>query len=201
MKLPDFAGAKQYALTRLERELPALLRYHSVQHTRDGVVPAVERFAAWDGVDDDALLLLRTAAWYHDLGFVEQRIDHEAIGVRIATSMLPCFGYTPPQIATISEMIMATKLPQSPHTPLEEIVADADLDLLGRSNFLERNQDLRKELAAYGTTQTDYQWYTDQLDFLQNHRYWTAAARALRDEQKHRNIVRLTELLAQCYAP
>ena len=95
----------------------------------------------------------------------------------------------------------SSRNPQSPHTPLEEIVADADLDLLGRSNFLERNQDLRKELAAYGTTQTDYQWYTDQLDFLQNHRYWTAAARALRDEQKHRNIVRLTELLAQCHAP
>jgi hypothetical protein len=56
MKLPDVEGAKQYALTRLEQELPATLSYQSVQHTRDGVVPAVERFAAWEGVDDNALL-------------------------------------------------------------------------------------------------------------------------------------------------
>ncbi len=200
MKLPDFERAKQYALTRLEQELPASLSYHSVRHTRDGVVPAVERFAAWNGVDDAALLLLRTAAWYHDLGFVEQRIDHEAIGVRIAAFVLPHFGYTPAQIVTIGGMIMATKLPQSPNTPLEELVVDADLDLLGRTNFLERNQDLRNELAAYGMTLSDDEWYRDQLAFLQNHRYWTTVARTLRDEQKHRNIAALKELLARCCA-
>jgi len=197
--LPDLEGAKRYALTRLEQELPTFLAYHSVGHTRDGVVPAAERLAAWEGVDDNALLLLRTAAWYHDLGFVEQHIDHEVIGVRIAASVLPRFGYTQAQIATIGGMIMATKLPQSPHTPLEEIIADADLDLLGRTNFLERNGDLRNELAGYGTTLTDYEWYRDQVNFLQNHRYWTAAARTLRDEQKQRNIAALRALLAQCY--
>lgn len=201
MKLPDFERAKQYALTRLEQELPASLLYHSVRHTRDGVVPAVERFAAWDGVDNDALLLLRTAAWYHDLGFVEQCTDHEAISVRVATSVLPHFGYTQAQIATIGAMIMATKLPQLPHTPLEEILADADLDVLGRSNFFERNNDLRAELAAYGTKLNDYEWYSDQLDFLRSHHYWTRGAQALRTEQKQRNIESLMHLLETCKSP
>ena len=46
MDQPDFKRARQYALERLERELPPTLIYHSLAHTRDDVVPAAERLAA-----------------------------------------------------------------------------------------------------------------------------------------------------------
>lgn len=197
MEQPDFEAARQYASARLH-ELPASLSYHSIHHTRDGVVPAVERFAAWEGVDGESLLLLRTAAWYHDIGFIEQPLEHEAIGVRIAATVLPQWGYSLTQIGTIAGMIMATKLPQSPHTKLEALLADADLDVLGRPDFLARNEDLRNELAAFGTQMTDCQWLHDQLAFVQSHRYWTEAARALRDGQKRRNLQTLIRLLEGC---
>ena len=48
MNPPDFQRAKQSALERLEQELPATLIYHCLAHTRDDVVPAVERLAAAD---------------------------------------------------------------------------------------------------------------------------------------------------------
>jgi uncharacterized protein len=198
MDQPDVERAIAYALERLEHELPAALSYHSVAHTRDEVVPAVERLAMTEGVADDALVLLRTAAWYHDLGFVEQRIDHEAISVRIASMALPRFSYSPPQIAAIGGMIMVTKLPQEPYTLLEALLADADLDLLGRADFFGRNQDLRDELAAFGMHVSDAQWYSDQLRFFQEHHYWTAAARALRNRQKQLNMEALAQLLARC---
>jgi len=75
-------------------------------------------------------------------------------------------------------------------------MADADLDVCGREDFLDRNQFLRAELVNVGLASTDREWYGDQLRFLQLHRYWTAAARALRDKQKQANIAALTELLA-----
>ena len=75
MNQPDFERAKEYALKRLEKELPPDLLYHNLEHTRDIVVPAVERLAAMEGIEGEALLLLRTAAYYHDLGFVEHRLD------------------------------------------------------------------------------------------------------------------------------
>ena len=62
------------------------------------------RSSAWPrrkGVAGEALLLLRTAAYFHDLGFVEQREQHEAIGARVAAETLPRFGYRPDQIALI----------------------------------------------------------------------------------------------------
>lgn len=197
MQQPDFEGARQYALTRLENDLAAALAYHSVQHTRDRVVPAVEKFSSWEGIQGDDLLLLRTAAWYHDIGFVEQRLNHEATGVRIAVLVLPRFNYTSAQIAVIGGMIMATKLPQAARTKQEGLLADADLSLLGCPDFLTLNNALRAELEAFGMKVSDEQWYRDQLQFLQGHRYWTAAARALCEAGKQRNIAALTQLLAE----
>jgi uncharacterized protein len=194
---PDVVRACAYAQARLERELSPALCYHSVSHTCDDVVVAVERLAAAEGVSGEALLLLRTAAYFHDLGFVEQREQHEAIGVQIASATLPRFGYQPDQIALVAGMIMATRMPQAPHTLLERILADADLDVCGRDDFLALNRCLRAELAAAGILWADREWYSEQLTFLREHRYWTAAARVLRDAKKRANIAALELLLAE----
>jgi len=198
MSLPDFERAKQYALDRLKRELDPALSYHSLAHTRDDVLLAAERLAVIEQVDEESLLLLRTAACYHDIGFVEQRHEHESAGVVIARAALPQFGYQPDQIDAICGMIMATRLPQAPHTPLEAILADADLDSLGRDDFLPRSLALRDELAAFGAAAGEEAWYARQLEFLQTHRFFTPAARALRDAQKRRNIATVSVLLAAC---
>ncbi|HEX9372313.1 MAG TPA: HD domain-containing protein [Roseiflexaceae bacterium] len=197
MSWPDFERARSYALERLERELSPMLFYHSLAHTRDEVAPATQRLAELTRVGGEALLLLRTAAYYHDIGFVERRDDHESIGARIAAAALPDFGYTPPQVDAIRGMIIATRLPQAPRTLLEQLLADADLDVLGREDFLARNQALREELAAEGIRSADAQWYADQLRFMRAHRYWTAAAQSARGALKLQNIARLAQLLAE----
>ena len=197
MTQPDFDRARQYVFSRLEQKLSPKLVYHSLWHTRDEVLPASERLAALESVAADDLILLYTGALFHDIGFVLQRVNHEDMGAQIAAEVLPGFGYNPAQIAVIDGMIMATKLPQSPHTPLEEIVADADLDVLGREDFIPRNQALREELAVFGSTTTDEQWYSNQLKFIESHRYFTSAARALRDDQKKKNIKTLIEHIAR----
>jgi uncharacterized protein len=107
---PDFERARQYALERLERELAASLTYHSLAHTRDEVVPATERLAAMEGVTGEPLLLLRTAAYFHDLGFVERRSGHEVASAQIAEQVLPGFGYSLAQIQAIRGMILATEI-------------------------------------------------------------------------------------------
>lgn len=194
----DFEQASQYAFHRLQHELSPTVCYHSLAHTQDDVLPAAERLASLSGIDDTSLLLLRTAACYHDIGFVEGREEHERISVHIAQEVLPRFGYRSEQIARIGGIIMATRLPQSPRCLLEQILADADLDVLGRSDFLSYNRALRAELAAFGSPVDDATWYRNQLAFLQNHRYFTAAARKLRGATKQHNIALLRELLAAC---
>jgi uncharacterized protein len=186
--LPDFERAKRYALERLEKDLPDNLYYHSLAHTAEDVVPAAERLAAIEGIEGEELLLLLTAAWYHDIGFIEQYADHEHISVRIASEVLPEFGYSREQLQAIRGMIMATKLPQSPQNLPEQILSDADLDNLGRDDFEERSRLLRAELETLGTSVSNEDWYERQLEFLQGHQYFTDAARGLRDEKKHQNL-------------
>jgi len=191
----NFELARLYAEKRLEKELSPHLLYHGIAHTRDEVVPAVETLAAMAAVRDEALLLLLTAAWFHDLGYTETVSGHEAIGAQIANDVLPIFGYTAPQLEVVRGCILATVLPQSPANLIEQIMADADLDVLGRENFIQRNRDLRAEMAYLGREYDDEQWYTGQLDFVETHSYFTEFARSLRDDQKRRNIAELRKLL------
>ncbi len=194
MGTAHFEKAKAYALHRLERELSPLLTYHSLVHTRDDVVPACDRLAVLNNIGGEQRMLLLTAAYYHDLGFVVQRIDHEAVSVGLAAEILPGFSYNHEQVNTIIEMIMATRLPQTPKTMLEEIIADADLDSLGREDFQQRNQALRREMEAFGQVYTDPDWYINQYKFVQAHRYFTATARQLRDEGKRKNAAEMMRL-------
>ena len=194
----DVRRAAEYALGRLARELPPSLTYHCLEHTRDDVVPAAERLAAAEGVQGEDLLLLRTAAYYHDLGYIEQYEQNELISVRMAREALPAFGYSPAQIDVIASLIMATVMPQRPQTLLEQILADADLDVLGRDDFFERNRSLRTELAAQGQTYSDADWYREQLCFLQAHCFFTFAGRTQRSTGQKENTVRVERLLERC---
>lgn len=193
---PNLARARQYALDRLSNELSPDLVYHSIFHTRDEVVPALERLALMEGVKGTPLLLLKTAGYFHDIGFVERYRDNEVIAVRIAQQALPQFGYTARHIKTIGDIIMVTRLPQTPHNHLEEIMADADLDGLGRDDFVEREEALRAEWAKMGRTFTDDEWFREQIRFLESHHYFTASARLLRDVGKQRNLNAMAGILA-----
>ncbi len=198
MHQPDFDAARQYALERLQCELSPQIAYHSLAHTVEEVFPAAEQIAAMEGVAGEDLLLLRTAALYHDIGFVEQYQRHEEGSVRILMSALPRFGYSPAHLNVMANIVMATQLPPAPHSLLEQIMVDADLSVLGQANYLARNILLREELAAFGRVMTDMQWYGSQLQFIREHRYNTAAARSLRDAQKQLNITAMAALFAQC---
>lgn len=194
--LPNLTLAMQYARQRL-RELSPRLTYHSLWHTWHDVLPAVDRLIMLEHISGEDALLLRTAAVYHDIGFVVQIADHEMIGAQIATYVLPRLGYTLQQVERVYGMIVATRLPQSPKNLLEQIIADADLDVLGRDDFWPRNKALRTEYTALGKHISDMKWCACQSDFLQSHRYFTASARAVREVQKQRNIAFLRGRLAK----
>ena len=195
MAVPDYEGAQHYALSRLEAELPSHLTYHSLEHTRDQVLPAAERLANAQAIQDDALQLLRTAVCFHDLGFIEEVVDHESNSIRIARQVLPGFGFQPFQVNLVDGMIQATRLPQTPLSFLEKILCDADLDTLGHPEFLRHSLLLRLEWQALGRQTTDEEWYLIQLDFILSHNYFTAAAHELRDQGKINNVNMLRQLL------
>jgi len=197
MRPLDFEGVKTYSLLRLANELPETNCYHSLLHTRDEVAPAAERIAAMEGIQQDDLIILLTAVYFHDLGFIMSSKNHEETGARIAEEVLPGFGYRHDQVRTIKNLIMATRLPQSPTTLLEKILVDADLAVLGQDTFMKRSLDLRDELSTNGGYIPDDRWIQEQLSFMDSHRYFTNAARTILDGQKKKNLALLIERKSQ----
>lgn len=194
MECLDVDSTVAWALDRLRTDLSPDLVYHNLWHTEHDVIPAVKRLAQCSNLTGEESDLLQVAAAFHDVGFVEVYEGHEQKGAEMAAEVLPRHGFSPQQVARVQGMILATALPQSPKNLLEEILADADLDVLGRDDFFERNQALRQELLLRGAEISLEKWYASQLRFLQDHSYFTVAARALREETKAANIARLKEL-------
>jgi hypothetical protein len=76
------------------------------------------------------------------------------------------------------------------------ILCDADLDYLGRDDFFMIAHRLQYEwnkLGVYPTTLR--KWYELQLQFLDNHVYFTDAAKQTRNEYKAENVAQVKELL------
>jgi uncharacterized protein len=183
----QFEKVEQFMLQKLQNELPQHLSYHSVSHVKD-VMQAALNIARQEGVQQQEQILLQTAALFHDSGFLFGAQEHERKSCNIAREYLPQYGYDAQQIEQICGMIMATKIPQSPQNHLEEILADADLDYLGRDDFFTIGNRLFDELSMFGIVSTERDWNMLQLRFLESHHYFTKTAIALRSEKKQEHL-------------
>jgi hypothetical protein len=84
-----------------------------------------------------------------------------------------------------------TEIPHKPLNKIQEIICDADLDYLGRDDFEEIADKLRRELREMGKIQSDRQWDEIQVKFLNQHQYFTQTAIDLRQEKKQSNIMKV----------
>jgi class 3 adenylate cyclase len=193
-KLIQFMDIQEVVLDKLEKELPSYLFYHNVKHTVD-VVTEVELIGWAEGISDEDILLLKTAALFHDAGHTIEYNDHEHHGTMIAMEMLPAYGYTDEQIEKICSLIMATKLPPEPKDILEQIICDADLDYLGRSDMIPVSNTLYRELKKQEKIGTLDDWNRLQIKFISGHQYFTKTARSLREVNKQKQIERIRNLL------
>ncbi len=133
---------------------------------------------------------------FHDSGFTRTYKDHEEAGVEIAKEILPKYDYTQEQIEQISELIMATKMPPNPQTLLQRIMCDADLDYLGRVDFIPVSGNLFKELQEHNMIADDVdEWNKLQIKFIENHSYFTQTAQNLRDVNKKKQLAKIRSMV------
>jgi len=189
-----YSELQEYVLDMLERELPTNLFYHNIKHTID-VVTGVELIGWAEKVNEDEMLLLKTAALLHDSGHIHSYKNHEEESVRLAEELLPSFGYNDLQINQICKLIMATQLPPNPQDLLEEIICDSDLDYLGRKDYIPISQSLYEEFAHRSFISSEEEWNKLQIEFITNHQYFTKTAQRIREVNKQKQIERIKQLL------
>lgn len=191
--MPDFfSSIKQSIITKLEKGLDPRLGYHNVAHTLD-VFEQSQVIAHNEGVKDEHdLLLLKIAAVFHDSGFLYVYKNHEEKSCEIATEYLKD-TFNSNDLKRIHGMIMATKIPQTPHNLLEQIICDADLDYLGRSDFEPISKSLYTEFLSYNIIPADCIWDHLQIKFFEIHHYFTKSEIEKRNKEKLKHLAILKE--------
>lgn len=176
-----------HVINQLLAGLSEKLTYHSIYHTLD-VLEQCQRIAGEEGIaDEHELYLLKTAALYHDTGFLHTYKGHEEAGYKLAMQFLPAYGFSGQDLKKIGGMILATQLPQTPRNKMEEIICDADLDYLGRPDFFSIAQLLYVEMKEKNLVNTQNEWNRMQVKFIKEHRYFTHSNQQARDPRKKRH--------------
>lgn len=189
-----FSDLEEAVLERLSHDLPRNMYYHNYKHTQD-VVTQVEIIARGEGVTEEELLLLKTAALMHDTGFLISYDDHEDKSIELSKDVLARFHYTPTQINQIIQLIEVTKPKAKPSNKLQAILKDADLDYLGRLDFIHLSENLYKELMEFNGKMTPHEWTKKQFDFFSKHRYHTKTALKMRQINKEKQMEKLREMI------
>lgn len=195
----QFEQAYSFMIKRLESGLPSYLTYHDVDHTRN-VVQTVEHLGTLEKIAGDDLILLKTAALFHDSGYLQQYHGHEEISCELAKMHLPDFEYSSSQIETICRTILATKLPNAPVDQLGRVLCDADLYYLGTDRYDFYAQKLFLELKRMGSVKTNAEWLLKQVEFLTSFSFFTPTAVLEQNDQKQKNLEKLKARLESSIA-
>lgn len=162
--------------------------YHNPAHTR-AVHSRAKYLAEKEWVVGDALEDLEIATLFHDTGFIEQYDKNEYFGSRIARKWLFEQRHPEKRIESIEHIIMATVLFSRPHTLLEEIIQDADLENLWQTLEFQYSQNYYKELTQYGKI-----WLSERVfwqfveTLLKKFEFHTRTAQRENSPQKKKNL-------------
>ena len=195
----NFSEAKEYIINRLVKELPKNLFYHAAHHTFD-VVKQAQTIGKSEGISNDEMFILLTAAYFHDAGFLFKYQSNESEAVKLVREVLPEMDYTQEEIEEICKIILATDIKVQPNTLLEKIMCDADHDYFGREGYSQTADNLRKELEEYGEKFADKEWLEVQINFLEDkHQYYTETSKLNRIPNKNKIISALKVALINSF--
>ena len=188
------AAAKTYVTDLLTNKLNKSIRFHTLQHTQE-VVTAAEILADQHQISEDDRFALYLAAWFHDTGYTAgQAKDHETVSIELVTEFMTAHSVSEEHKNKVIGCINATRLPQSPNSTIERIIADADLFHLGTDDFKEKNRLLREELIEFGGKEVSKKdWRKINIRFLEGHTYFTNYAREKLQPIKTQHLISLQE--------
>lgn len=193
----DFEGLRSFIINKIKAELDDALIYHSYEHTLD-VEEAVLKYAKLEGLTADETILVRTAALFHDTGFLLKYNDNESIGAQLARKYCPDFGYTEEHIRIIEDIILSTSYDIEPKNIMEKVMSDADHDYLGRADYHVIVKKLFRELEHFGNKMTEREKIEAQISYLEHkHQFYTTSALNLRQPGKENRIEELKKMLEE----
>ncbi|RBQ09063.1 Pycsar system effector family protein [Pedobacter miscanthi] len=174
------------------------LVYHNFEHTQE-VVNAAQQIANHYQLNEQDFFTVTVAAYFHDTGYFEDALNHEAKGAELADQFLARHKVNQEVRDSVKSAILATKIPQQPKNEIDKIICDADLFHLGLPDFRAKGKLMHKENELiYKKDISKLEWRKKDIQFMESHHYHTDYANLLLSDQKQKNIDKLkSKLTAQ----
>ena len=192
------SAAQDYVSDLFINKVDKAIHFHTLQHTQE-VLAGCETMAEYYRLEDEDRFAVMLAAWFHDTGYSSGKaLGHENASIELAAKFMNERRVSPQVVDKVIGCINATRLPQTPHSLIEQIICDADLFHLGTSDFKEKNKLLREELNDFGNMELSKKdWRKKNIEFLTRHNYFTSYAKENLDPLKQ---VYLQELMKKAGA-
>lgn len=187
--------AEEFISKLFEEKLEAIFSYHNFEHTKN-VASGIKTLCQAEKIDEETTTILVLAGWFHDAGYIDGCINHEAQSVEIALNFLKSKQITVDIQEKVAELILATTFNHNPKNKLEKIIKDADNVHLANENYPNTLELLREEWElSIDKKYCNTDWFVLNIDFLKNHKYHTQYAQKEWQKLKEENLKRIEEKL------
>ncbi|MDP5170215.1 MAG: DUF5706 domain-containing protein [Bacteroidia bacterium] len=184
-------ATEAHARKILREDMDPNYQYHSPEHTFQ-VVEMVREIGLKCQLKEDEILILQLAGWMHDIGYVKVYEGHEQVSMEMARDFLTEQGADESLIEAVVALIEATRLGHEPRNALEKVIKDSDLFNLATPDALVNSEKIRWEWKYFCHREfSDEDWDSFNLNFFDNHEYYTEYARDNFEPVKQEHIKKL----------
>lgn len=193
MKINSFLlnEGEQFVTELLQTKTPPCLVYHNIEHTRE-VLHNVELIARHEKITIEEMNILKMAAWFHDTGYIKKYVGHEEESVKIAVEFLRSKQVDADVIEQVANCILATDFARQPENKIQEVLRDADFMHMGKENYPEYADRLRREVNAAGIRKIKkHDFEKESVDMFLAHTFYTEYCRRQLTDIKESNLENL----------
>jgi len=170
---------EELVLGKLEKEMPGNLYFHNTAYTVD-VYTQTELLGRAEELSDEELLLTRTAGLFQGIGYLLDYHDPLMKSIEFASDVLPRYKYAEGQVHFVLELMRSISK-KEPQTLPEKILWDAQMNYIGRTDYIQKTKDHYRELQEHMKEISVTEWIHRETHMVRHYPFYTQTARRLRE--------------------
>lgn len=148
------------------------------------------------GLNKEEVSILHLAALFLETGYCKNYDNHQSASIELANNYLKEKEVEEENRRLVEEIILSTRAPQHPVTLLAQVLCDASKYHLGEKSLIANLESLRAERKLLtGKEYSEIEWITESVSMLQEHFYFTSAARDEFEKKMQKQKAALEEQL------
>jgi len=187
MQLLKLQDVEEYVFNKLENELPENLYFHNIKHAMN-VSSTVELIGRAENLNDEEMLIIRTAAVFLNSGFLTDYRRHEDYRCEFASDILPLFKYSESITLKVCHLLGVSFDKMKPASKLEKIMFDSYYDFLGKVDLQGAALALFREQNEYGIAENKKQWIENFISLVEKYEFYTLTASKMRAVSKEEQM-------------